>query len=209
MTHGILQPSDWLPFMIQICSLIISPVFVSAAGYVLFCKIIEKSGRRLFSIPSKLFWIGFIIFDIISLSIQTVGGVEVSSAQDFNDLSHGSAVMRSGIIFQFSNTVLFAVLLLGATVSLKRRNIPLSSVARWPIIVTLCLSTLMILIRNAYRILELGGGWNGHLMRTEIYLIGFDMVPMAVAVGIFVIFSPNFFLTPMAKEVALSLHSLA
>lgn len=191
--------------MIQICSLIISPVFVSAAEYVLFCKIIEKAGHRLFHIPSSLFWIGFIIFDIISLSIQTVGGVEVSNAQDINDLNHGSAVMRSGIIFQLSNTVLFAVLLLGAAVRLKQRNTPLSSVARWPIIVALCLSTLMILIRNAYRILELGGGWNGHLMRTEIYLIGFDMAPMAVTVGIYLACSPDFFLSPINKEVALPL----
>ncbi|PCH06156.1 RTA-like protein [Penicillium occitanis (nom. inval.)] len=201
------SPSDWMPFMIQICSLMISPVFISAAQYVLFCKIVEKAGRRLFSIPSKSLWIGFVIIDVISLSIQTVGGVEVSSAQDLDDLNHGSDVMRSGIIFQFSNTVLFTVLLLGAAASLKRRNIPLSSVARWPIIVALCLSTLMILIRNAYRILELGGGWNGHLMRTEIYLIGYDMVPIALAVGICVIFSPNFFLSPIEKEVALSLST--
>jgi hypothetical protein len=32
------QPDDWMPYMIQLCSLIITPVFISAADYVLFCR---------------------------------------------------------------------------------------------------------------------------------------------------------------------------
>ncbi|KEF55097.1 uncharacterized protein A1O9_08750 [Exophiala aquamarina CBS 119918] len=32
-------PTDWMPFMIQICSLIISPVFISALDYILFCHL--------------------------------------------------------------------------------------------------------------------------------------------------------------------------
>lgn len=52
----------------------------------------------------------------------------------------------------------------------------------------------MVLIRNGYRIVELSDGWKGHLMRTEKYLIGLDMVPMAVGIGAFVVFSPSFFL---------------
>ena len=52
----------------------------------------------------------------------------------------------------------------------------------------------MVLIRNSYRIVELSDGWKGHLMRTEGFLIGLDMVPMAVAVGAFVVFSPSLFL---------------
>lgn len=51
----------------------------------------------------------------------------------------------------------------------------------------------MVLLRNGYRIVELSGGWKGHLMRTETYLIYLDMVPMAIGVGVFVIFSPSFF----------------
>lgn len=54
-------------------------------------------------------------------------------------------------------------------------------------------STVMVFVRNAYRIAELSGGWNGHLVRTEWYLVAFDMGPMAVAVGAFVVFSPSLF----------------
>lgn len=57
----------------------------------------------------------------------------------------------------------------------------------------------MVLIRNGYRIVELSDGWKGHLMHTERYLIGLDMVPMAVGVGAFVAFPPSFFLQEEKK----------
>lgn len=101
--------------------------------------------------------------------------------------------MLSGIIFQFSNTVLFVVLLLGTIFRLKTKGIRLTSIAGWPAMVVLWVSTVMVLLRNAYRIAELSKGWKGHLMRTEWYLIAFDMGPIAAAVGIFIIFSPCFF----------------
>lgn len=155
---------------------------------------IEKIGPCLFLIPSRFFWVGFIICDIVSLAIQTVGGVQVSSAQDYKQLSNGAGVMRAGIIFQFSNTVVFVVLLLGTVLRLRRKRTTLVSVARWPVIITMCVSTLMVLVRNGYRIVELSDGWKGHLMRTEGYLIGLDMAPMAVAIVTFIVFSPSFFL---------------
>ncbi|KAJ5999728.1 hypothetical protein N7481_000137 [Penicillium waksmanii] len=187
------DPANWMPFMIQICSLIVSPVFISAAGYILFCKILENTGDRLFHIPPKFFWIAFIILDIISLAIQTVGGVLVSSAQNYDQLNHGSNIMRSGIIFQFSNTVLFVALMLGTAFRLRAKGIRLLSITGWPVLVAMWGSTLMVLVRNAYRIAELSGGWRGHLMRTEWYLVALDMVPMAIAVGAFIVFSPSLF----------------
>lgn len=141
------------------------------------------------------FWIGFVVLDMISLAIQTVGGVEVSSAQDLDQLESGSRVMLDGIIFQFSNTVMFVALLLGTIMRLRTKDMRLLSVLGWPVMLALWISTVMILVRNAYRIVELSGGWNGHVSRTEWYLIAFDMVPMAVAVGVFVVFSPSIFLS--------------
>lgn len=156
------------------------------------CRL-DKTGPRFFHVSSKFYWIGFIILDIISLAIQTVGGVLVSSAEDFDQLNHGSSVMRSGIIFQFSNTVVFVMLIFGAIFRLHTQRIRLLSITGWPVMVVMSVSTVMVLVRNAYRIAELSGGWKGHLMRTESYLIALDMAPMSLAVGIFVVFSPAFF----------------
>lgn len=108
--------------------------------------------------------------------------------------------MRSGIIFQFSNTVVFVVLIIGVMFLLRKKR-TLVSQERWPVMTALCVSTLMILIRNGYRIVELSDGWKGHLMRTERYLIGLDMVPMAVGIGVFVVFPPSFFLDKQKLEI--------
>lgn len=139
---------------------------------------------------------------MIALAIQTVGGVEVSSAEDLQEIHHGGSVMRAGIIFQFSNTVVFALLVLAATLRLRRKTLTLLDVAGLPMMVAMCISTLMLLLRNAYRIVELSEGWNGHVMRTEGYLIGLDMVPMAVAIGTFVVFSPSLFFASVNRAKA-------
>lgn len=163
-------------------------------------KSVEKTGDKLFHIPSKFFWIAFIILDIISLAIQTVGGVLVSSAQNYDQLNHGSSVMRSGIIFQFSNTVLFVALMLGTAFRLRTKGVQILSITGWPTMAAIWGSTMMVFARNAYRIAELSGGWKGHLMRTECYLVALDMVPMAIAVGVFIVFSPSVFFCPEKQD---------
>ena len=121
------------------------------------------------------------------------GLVLVSNAQNYDQLNHGSSVMRSGIIFQFSNTVMFVALILVTIFRLRMKGIRLPSVTGWPAMVAMRASTVMVFVHNAYRIAELSGGWKGHLMRTEWNLIALDMGPMAVAVGAFVVFSPFLF----------------
>ena len=158
------------------------------------CDSIEILGIRLLSIPNSWYWASFVTFDMVALAIQTVGGVEVSSAQDLQAANHGGNVMRAGIIFQFSNTALFTMLLLAAQIRMRQRGMPISKSVGRPAILVLWTSTLMLLLRNGYRIVELSQGWNGHVMRTENYLIGLDMAPMALAIGVFVVFPPSIFL---------------
>jgi len=124
----------------------------------------------------------------------------VSAAEDLQEIIRGGNVMRAGIIFQFSNTFVFASLVIAAIYRLRHKTVTFQKVAGWPMLVALCVSTLMLMVRNAYRIAELSQGWNGHVMRTEGYLIGLDMVPMALAIGVFVVFSPSLFF-PYIKGV--------
>lgn len=152
---------------------------------------VDQIGPRLFHIRSRFFWIGFIIGDLVALAIQIVGGVLISSATNVKQISHGASVARSGIICQLSNTVVFVALVFATILRLWGKGGTLVSVAGWPVMTAMCLSTLMILIRNSYRVVELSYGWNSYLMRTEGFLIGLDMVPMAVAVGAFILFSPS------------------
>jgi magnesium-transporting ATPase (P-type) len=151
---------------------------------------------RLFYMPSWFYWTAFIVCDIVALSIQTVGGVEVSSAYNHSDLNHGVRVIQAGVAFQFSNTVMFVLLVLATNFRLQKKGPTIISTAGWPAMVVMCVSTLMLLIRNGYRIFELSAGWHGRLLRTQGYLIGLDMAPMAVAVAAFILLSPCLFFRP-------------
>jgi hypothetical protein len=128
--------------------------------------------------------------------------VQVSSATDLLSINAGRIVARNGIIFQFSNTAVFALLVPVTALYLRWRKEPrtLLDVAGWAALIAMGVSTAMLLIRNAYRILELSDGWNGRVMRTEGYLIGLDLAPMAVAVGVFLVCSPSLFLAPRAAR---------
>lgn len=130
------------------------------------------------------------------MAIRTVGGVEVSSVQDIQAASHGGSVMRAGIIFQFSNNIIFAMLLLFVQLQVWQRGAPLSRSVGRPAILAVWIWTIMLLLRNGYRIVGLSDEWDGHIMRTEGYLLGLDMIPMALAIGAFAIFSPSLFLRP-------------
>jgi hypothetical protein len=114
--------------------------------------------------------------------------------------------MRSGIMFQCSNTIVFVILIVGASLRVRQKQ-ALAPQVKWPVLVALCVSTTMVLIRNGYRIVELSDGWKGQLMRTERYLIGLDMVPMAIGVWVFVIFPPSFFLAE-DKKLSSSMETL-
>ena len=167
---------------------------------------IAKSNTRLFSLPNRCYWMFFIFCDIVSLAIQTVGAVEVSNLSVLESgnpesIKHGNNILRSGIAFQLSNTVMFSILILAAILWQRSRSqTTLLELAGWPIMFSISLSTVMLLIRNAFRVFELGGGYNNSVMRTERYLIGWDMVPMAVAIGILTVFSPCCFLAPAKRE---------
>jgi hypothetical protein len=55
------------------------------------------------------------------LAIQAVGGIKVSSAQNYDQLTAGD-VMRLGIIFQFSNTIVLALLIVGARLRVRQKK---------------------------------------------------------------------------------------
>ena len=169
---------------------------------------IEKLEFKLFNFPNWLYWAFFVACDIISLAIQIVGGVEVSNARDIGSVESGGSIMRAGIIFQFSNTICFTVLILITVVRLRKHTLRLPALAGWSTLSAMCIATLMLLIRNGYRIVELSEGWYGYIMRSERYLIALDMVPMSVAIFFLVVFAPQMFLSPRKSRTKVQEYGL-
>jgi hypothetical protein len=117
----------------------------------------------------------FINCDIISLSLQGAGGGVASASTKNSTMTLGNHLMLAGLIFQIISLLLFS--LACGEFALRVHRYPsgknpayskLRSSTRfqgflWAAVVAF----VTIFTRCVYRVIELGGGWNNHLMREE------------------------------------------
>jgi hypothetical protein len=117
----------------------------------------------------------FINCDIISLTLQGAGGGIASAATKQSSMDLGNHLMLAGLIFQIVSLILFAAACIDFAIRTYRyeswKNPAYSSLRAssrfrgflW----ALAISFVTIFVRCVYRVIELGGGWNNHLMREE------------------------------------------
>lgn len=155
-------------------------------------------------------WI-FIGADIVSIAVQGAGGglaSAASSATPPTDPAPGTHTMIAGIIVQLVSMSLFSLLLFWTMWSTRgywltgpnqmkdARKIKI-------ILATTIASDCLILARNYYRAVELGQGWDGFLISTEAYFCVLDAGLMVLAVIIFNVFHPAWYLRGSVKPVAM------
>ncbi|WWD16463.1 hypothetical protein CI109_100889 [Kwoniella shandongensis] len=99
------------PFLQQIITLIIAPVFFSAWCYTILGLAINRLGQQYSALRPKWYLAIFITCDIISLVLQAVGGGWAASASDPIPKTPTN-IMVGGIIFQLVSMVAFSSLAL-------------------------------------------------------------------------------------------------
>ncbi|KAJ7106582.1 RTA1 like protein-domain-containing protein [Mycena epipterygia] len=183
-----LSPTASTPFLIQISTLIMAPTPLLAGSFIILSRIIQQLGTSYSLLTPKWYTILFLPCDLISLTVQGVGGGMASSANDLAGANVGAHVMLGGIGFQFAVIIMFSTLALDFVcryvVDQPRRAgkrgvlTPRLKV----MLVALGFSTMTLIIRSVYRIVELTGGWDGTIIHTETYFNVFDggMVVLAI-----------------------------
>lgn len=180
-------------YLMQIVTLIIAPVFVTGALYVLLGMFIELVGRGSSLLSPRMYAIVFLTCDVISLVIQAVGGAMASSASsNLEDAWPGTKIMIGGVAFQLIAMTVFALL----AVDFVRRCARMGETARLsraqsPVLVAMFVSLVAVYARSIFRTIELAEGWSGYLMLHERYFLALDGALMVLAVGIFVLFDPS------------------
>lgn len=178
-------------------TLIIAPVFFSAALYVLLRRFIIHLGPQSSVISARLYTIVFCLCDFVSLVVQAIGGAKASGADTKQGQDQGTHIMVAGIAFQLVTMTIFGVLgadFLRRVVS-RRRGLrdTVTRGMRW-VLVAMLVSFTMIYIRSVYRTIELAQGWRGHLITHEAYFIVLDAAIMVIAVAVFVPIDPELLL---------------
>ncbi|WVW79821.1 hypothetical protein I302_101791 [Kwoniella bestiolae CBS 10118] len=96
------------PFLMQISTLIMAPVFFSAYDYVVLGMAINRLGPQYSLLQPKYYFATFITADIISLVLQAIGGGKASSsAAEGAPTQSATNIMVAGIIFQLVSMGVF------------------------------------------------------------------------------------------------------
>lgn len=173
-------------FKMQLVCLIIAPVCMTAGIYYLLAKYIEIYGVRYSPLRPMDYSAVFISSDVVSLIVQAAGGGVAASGKRYpvDLVTRGGWVMFAGIAIQLVSLTVFTLLALYVVWNVRREtdhsnfSPHFTSIREKPLfafyIPCMLVSILFIWIRSVYRLVELGEGWNSHLMKTERYVLVLD-----------------------------------
>lgn len=200
-TYGHVDPFNRDAYIAQIVCLILSPAFISAVNYMAFQNVMDFYGSKWSRIPRKYYVIGFCIGDLCSLVVQAIGGALSAEATTQDEVNLGKNIAIAGVSIQVAVSAPFMFLYLDYSFRRLREWGNLSKSQRpYPKLeifnAVIGISTLFILIRCIYRIVEMSEGWLGRLATTPVYFNILDALMILLAVGIFIPFYPAWLLPP-------------
>ncbi|KAI4200904.1 MAG: hypothetical protein LQ350_003590 [Teloschistes chrysophthalmus] len=192
-------------FLMQICCSTIAPAFLAAGIYLTLSRIVETFGPENSRIKPLSYPRIFIPCDILSLVLQALGGGMASAASHSNKSPDtGDHIMVTGLAFQVFTLLVFMILCTDFAVRTFKRMNRMGEAALDPthktlrgsmkfrlFLVALALSTICIFIRSVFRVVELGEGWNGALIKNQTLFIVLEGVMVIIAVLVLNLFHPG------------------
>ncbi|KAL4897458.1 RTA1 like protein-domain-containing protein [Aspergillus ambiguus] len=179
------------PYVMQSTLLLVAPALYAASIYMELGRIIYLvKGEKLSLIRVNWMTKIFVAGDVLSFLMQASGaGLMVTAAQ-----KTGENVILGGLFVQI---IFFGFFLFSAIVFQKRigRHPTAQSVDSYipwrRHLYALHVSSILILIRSIFRVVEYFQGWDGYLLSTEVYIYIFDGLLMFAVLVIFVVIHPS------------------
>ncbi|KAI9828621.1 MAG: hypothetical protein M1832_001724 [Thelocarpon impressellum] len=191
---------DPVGFNVQICCLIISPAFISAAVYLNLKHLVIVFGSEFSRLKPHLYtWI-FILCDLLSLVLQGAGGGTASTADTDAQAKVGNNLMMAGIVFQVFTLLVFGAIsgeffwraFKGKT-HLNPAKAALRNTLNFKLYIgALTVAFVTLLARCVYRIAEMAGGWRNPIMQSEIDFIILEGVMVLIATFVLTALHPGY-----------------
>jgi hypothetical protein len=168
--------------------ILIAPALYAASIYMILARIIRAlNAESLSIIPVRWMTTIFVLGDVVSFFLQAGGGGIQATG---NLQSIGQKITILGLfvqIFMFSFFLVTAVAFHRKI--LKRPTVPtLSSTVKWKRhLLILYITSILILIRSIFRVVEYLQGHHGFLISHEIFIYIFDALLMFLVMVIFAI----------------------
>ncbi|KAF9984379.1 hypothetical protein BGZ75_004068 [Mortierella antarctica] len=218
-------------YILQSLLVVVSPSAFLAFNYMLYGRLItaidpkfgngdgKAAGSRMeksrFSfIPPRVVGRTFVWSDIITFFIQmAAGGLQAAGGDDNQTMAElGDKLFLVGVSAQGLSYLLFTALLTVALQRLiadrKQNSSGLAGTGWWGldrnttfIANALYFSSIFIILRSVYRVVEFTQGYSGYLISHEVYLFVLDAGPLVLAIGIWAFMWPTVLLDTIAREV--------
>ncbi|KAJ5912110.1 RTA1 like protein-domain-containing protein [Penicillium subrubescens] len=210
-------------YVLQFALIILAPVLMAACCYVLFSRILflivprQERTFRLCWVPPRFITPLFVGFDVVALFLQLVGAVMISSVDATekdaaSKLNRGKHIAQAGVIVQLLAFGLFSVAAVRFNFTSKKftKSIHeryemfgeddyivdgITKKKHWPALLRVVnFTTLLILVRSIYRLVEFTQGVTGYLNTHEWTLYIFDALVIYPCVALFVYWHPGKYL---------------
>ncbi|KAF7558223.1 hypothetical protein G7Z17_g166 [Cylindrodendrum hubeiense] len=191
------QTPDWEggPFIAQTLLLLLAPALFAASIYMILGRIIRVLHAEKLSII-RVNWLTkvFVIGDVLSFVVQTLGGVILANADSRDDLNQGQDIVLGGLAIQI---IFFGIFI--AVISVFHYRIvrhpttaSLETALPWKrYIYVLYGASLLIMVRSLFRVAEFSAGSDSVLQTEEAYLYCLDAALMLICSMLFNIQHPS------------------
>ncbi|ANZ77982.1 BA75_04991T0 [Komagataella pastoris] len=176
-------------YCMQSTFILIAPVLMAATLYMVFGELVKTTNTEQHTcIRMKYFTKILVAADVVSLLVQAAGGglIAMDSARKW-----GKIIVIVGLFIQIIFFGGFFILSIVYTIQVhKHARTLVSKYSHWTLsFVVLFITSLLILVRSVFRVVEFFGGYDGAIASNEKLIYGLDAVPILVGSIIFVFFN--------------------
>ncbi|KAH7253204.1 hypothetical protein FSOLCH5_013997 [Fusarium solani] len=180
-----------MPYVLQSALLLLAPILFAASLYMTLARVVRAVKGAPFSIIAPRWLTRIFVFgDVFSFIVQASGaGLRVQAGNNPDiDPNLGSNIIVGGLIFQIA---IFGVFIATALIfnSRFRRHVAGGAVVYdipWQESLNmLYVTSMMIMVRNIFRVVEYGMGSDGYLLSVEWGVYVFDAALMTLTMAWF------------------------
>jgi len=194
------DPDQRTPYIIMYCCIVLAPVGLALADYLLVGRLIRIVGREHSIVNPRFVEFGFIISDLLSISVQSAGAGLITSGK-LENISLGSNVLIGGLGINLASFCFFAVVTFHLHWSISHRKSDFTGQEPWmKTFYALYLSMTLLIIRSTYRIVEFAMGFRGYLAIHEVYFYIFECLLIIFAFALFLPLHPGRWMVSRAQE---------
>ncbi|KAJ7587861.1 RTA1 like protein-domain-containing protein [Mycena floridula] len=160
------------------------PATYLAFNYIVYGRLLMHSlGARYSIIKPSIIGLVFIMSDVLTFLIQA-GGASMEINVDKRKL--GADLFRIGVIAQAVSFFVFLFFIGWTHLQVRRVGKASSTAAWWKIFYAVYVSSVAIVIRSIFRLIQGEAARTDAINTNETFLYVFDALPLCVAVGVFI-----------------------